>query len=66
MKKTRIIVDLPPELLREADARFKTLEISRNEGIRRALARMIAEAEVDRDDAFGLWARGERTSPDDA
>lgn len=55
MKKTRIIVDVPPELLKEADARFKTMNISRNEGIRRALAKVLEEQTMHREDAFALW-----------
>jgi hypothetical protein len=57
----RTIIDIPAEQLLEVDRICRALNISRAEGVRRALHAFVREHEDIQHEGFGLW-QGARTS----
>jgi len=53
----RTIVDIPPALMRQLDARCRTLGISRAEGVRRAVHGFLNVKYGLDQEGFGLWSR---------
>ena len=52
----RTIIDIPNEQLLEADRICKALNISRAEGVRRALQEFVRQNEDIQQEGFGLWS----------
>jgi metal-responsive CopG/Arc/MetJ family transcriptional regulator len=57
----RTIIDIPEDQLREIDALCRLLGISRAEAVRRALRDYAQRNGHVKTEAFGLWARTERS-----
>ena len=51
----RTIIDIPAEQLLEVDRTCRALNISRAEGVRRALLEFVREHQDIQQEGFGLW-----------
>lgn len=51
----RTIIDIPAEQLLEVDRICRALNISRAEGVRRALQDFVREHQAVQQEGFGLW-----------
>jgi hypothetical protein len=59
----RTIIDIPTSQMRDLDARCRALQISRAEGIRRAVQAFLTVRYGLDEEGFGLWSRGATEPP---